>query len=279
MKTKIILEIGYNHNGSYEKAMRLIDEAVKLGVWAVKFQKWEIEAFPECIKNIKRKDDNSYGVTYYEHRKRLEFDIETIKELKEYAEKKGLVFICSGKDFQSLIKLVDAGVKYIKLPSQRYLDNNIFNWLCSARKKKDLKLFVSSGMHNGKQVLSSKWTEMADVLFHCVSLYPAPLKNMHFNFMRNLFYLRLQKGKACGYSSHEIYGKAIKYSIAMGATYIERHFTLDKKDKGSDHSISSDVRDVKRMIKDIEEIEIMLGSSDKPLSAEEKELKKYYKSF
>jgi sialic acid synthase SpsE len=90
MRTKIIAEIGYNHNGSMENARKIIREVAKLGLWAVKFQKWNIEGFPENIKNQRRNTpDRDYGETYYEHRKYLEFSISQLAKLKEYAEKKG----------------------------------------------------------------------------------------------------------------------------------------------------------------------------------------------
>ena len=81
MKTKIIAEIGYNHNGSIEKAKEIIDQVSKLKLWAIKFQKWDIESFPEEIKKQIRTPENSYGETYYEHRKSLEFSINELWNL------------------------------------------------------------------------------------------------------------------------------------------------------------------------------------------------------
>ena len=92
MNTKFILEFGCNHNGKITNAKKMIDEAKKLNVWAVKFQKRDIELIPDEIKKIKRNDKNSFGKNYYEHRKALELDIEKLKDLKKYAEDKGLEF-------------------------------------------------------------------------------------------------------------------------------------------------------------------------------------------
>jgi sialic acid synthase SpsE len=279
MKTKIILEVGYNHNGSFELAKKMINEAKKLKVWGIKFQKWEVEEFPNKIKNIKRQSHNSYGKNYYEHRKYLEFNMDQMIELKEYAEKKGLEFVCSGKDFTSLKKLIENGIRHIKLPSQRYKDNAIFKYLYKERGQKGFNILVSEGMCLGKEVYNSRWIDCADVLFHCISLYPAQLNETHFEFMRRLFFLRNYNNKACGYSSHEIDGKAIKYAVALGADYIERHFTLDKTDKGSDHKISSDPKEMRRIIKEIKEIEEILGDGTRPLSNKEWELREYYRSY
>lgn len=278
MKTRIILEVGYNHNGSFKKAKEYIDEAVKLNVWGVKFQKWEIEEFPDKIKNLTRQSYNSFGKNYYEHRKFLEFNISQIIELKEYAESKGLNFICSGKDFTSIKKLCDANINYIKLPSQRYKDNDIFKYLYK-KQAEGFMILVSTGMMYGKEVLRSRWIDCADVLFHCVSLYPAPIDKLYFEFMRKLFYVRQKEGKACGFSSHEIGGVGIPYSVAIGADYIERHFTLNKEEKGSDHKISSDPKEIKKLVKEIKKVELMLGNGDRDLSIEECRLREYYRSY
>lgn len=279
MNTKIILEVGYNHSGSMDKAKEYIREAAKLKVYAIKFQKWEIDEFPDHIKNQKRQDENSFGDTYYEHRKFLEFDIGQLLELKTYAEKKGLKFICSGKDFTSIKKLVEAGIQFIKLPSQRYKDNDIFKYLYNQQKTNNVKVLVSTGMQWGREIIRSRWIQEADILFHCISLYPAPLNKLYFEFMRRLFFLRQKNGKACGYSSHEIDAKGVPISVAIGADYIERHFTLDKNDKGSDHKISSDVKDMKKLIKEIEEIEDMLGNGTRDLCEEEHKLRVKYRSY
>lgn len=278
MKTKIILEIGYNHQGDIEIAKHLIDEAKKLKVWGVKFQKWSIEEFPENIKKQIRNDENSFGKNYYEHRKFLEFSIDQLKELKEYSNEKGLKFVCSGKDFTAIKQLVNMGCQYIKLPSQRYKTHDIFKYL--TKNKKGYKILVSCGMNNGQEIYKSRWVELADVLFYCISLYPAKINEIDFETMRKLFTYRQYKYKGiCGYSSHEEKGDGIKYAVLLGADYIERHFTLDKTMKGSDHKISSDPEEMKKIIKDIKEIEKLLGTGNRQLTKEELKLREYYWSF
>lgn len=275
MKTKIILEIGYNHNGIFENAIKLIDEAKKLDVWAVKFQKWDIESFPENIKKkIRNKPEVDYGLTYYEHRKFLEFDIEQILKLKEYAESIGLSFVCSGKDLNSLKLLVENNFEYIKIPSQRYHDNNIFKYLFYEREKRRFCIMASTGMLNGNMILRSRWKDSdgADVLFHCISQYPARLDQCNIEWMRT-------SGIYNGYSSHEVEGRAIKYAVCLGAKVIERHFTLDKNDKGTDHKISSDPKEMKRIIKDIKEMELLLGDGKRNITQEEFTLGEYFRSF
>lgn len=272
MQTKIIAEACYNHNGSIEKAKELIDEAKKLKLWAVKFQKWDIENFPNYVKNKKRLDIHAYGKTQYEHRKALEFSIEQLQELKKYTEKKGMEFICSGKDFVSIKQLVEMGCKWIKLPSQRYKDNDIFKYLYRERAKRGFYIIVSTGMYYEKEIPKSRWVQEADILMHCISLYPAKVEDCNIGFMRRMGFYN-------GYSSHEKEGEVIKYAVAIGARFIERHFTLDKTDKGSDHSISSDIKEMKRIIKDIKDVEKILGDGRRVLTGQEIKHREYYRSF
>jgi sialic acid synthase SpsE len=271
MRAKIIAEIGYNHNGSMELAKKMIREIAKLKLWGVKFQKWDIDNFPDEIKNQIRNSEHDYAEKYYDHRKFLEFSIEQLAELKEYAEKKGLEFIVSGKDMNSLKELMQLNLKFIKIPSQRYHDNNVFKYLYHERKKRGFYIMASTGMLNGKQIKKSRWIKEADILMHCISLYPAKLEHCNLNWMDKVDYN--------GYSSHEEGGKAIKYAICKGAQFIERHFTLDKNDKGSDHSMSSDVQEMKLIIKEIEDIEKILGDGKRNITPEEFKLGRYYRSF
>jgi N,N'-diacetyllegionaminate synthase len=270
MNTKIILEIGYNHEGSVTKAKQMIDEAVDLGVWAVKFQKWDYEGLPEWKKNEKKTGKHAYGKTYYEHRKKLELSIDELLELRQYAEMKGLIFVISGKDYNSIVELVENGFDIIKLPSQRYGDHDIFNYLMKRRKK--LFILVSTGMRSGREILNSKWPVLADVVMHCISKYPARYEDCNFGWMRqNKFYN--------GYSSHEIDGEGIIPAILIGAKYIERHYTYDKGAKGSDHKISSDYHDMLKIMAEIEHIEKCIYPEHRNVSKEEQEVRDIYKRF
>ena len=218
MKTKIILEFAYCHNGSVTKAKKMIDKASELDVWAIKLQKWDVDGLPKWKKDEKRTDENAYGETYYEHRKKLELSIKELWKLKTYAHNKGLEFICSGKDFVSVKQLVEAGFKWIKLPSQRYGNNKIFKYLMRNKKKQKLKIIISTGMKYENEILNSKWINCADVIMHCISKYPAQLEDCNFGFMRRHKFYN-------GYSSHEEKGEGIVPALFSGAGYIERHYT------------------------------------------------------
>ena len=269
MQSKIILEACYNHNGQMDIAKQMIDEAIQLNIWAVKFQKWSINDFPEQIKNQPRNDKHSFGKTYYEHRKALELTIDQLLELKDYTESKGLIFICSGKDLASIKLLIQHGIDYIKLPSQRLLDQSIIDFLKPI--EKDLFILASTGMHYEDEILKSYWYKNADVIMHCITDYPAKLNDCDIAFMNKLRYN--------GYSSHEFEGRAIKYAVIGGAKYIERHYTLDKSMKGADHIVSSDYKEMCNIIEEIKEAEMILGNGKRDMNKSELANRKYYLGF
>ena len=269
MKTKIILEAGYNHQGNVEIAKKIIDEASQLGVWAVKFQKWDIEGFPEEIKNKPRSDKHAFGKTYIEHRRALELSIDELLELNEYAEKNCLFFICSAKDLVSLKLLVNAGVTCIKLPSQRLFDQEMIDYIKPIQD--DLFILASTGMHYQKEIVDSYWRKNATVLMHCITDYPVNLNDCDIAFMRKIAYN--------GYSSHEFEGRAIKYAVACGAYFIERHYTLDKTMKGADHIVSSDFKEMERIIEEIKEAEMIMGNGKREMSKDELNNRNFYLGF
>jgi len=267
MKSRIILEIGYNHNGSIDLAQRMIEDASKLRVWGVKFQKWNFEGFPDDIKALPREHRNSFGSTYYDHRKALEFSIEELDRLRRFALSCGLEFVCSGKDATSIKELVAMGCQNIKVPAQRFSDKEIFDLL----KDSDARVMVSTGMHADYEIQFSPWWGVADVVMHCISLYPAPLDSCCLSYMRKVAFN--------GYSSHETEGRAIKYAVMLGANWIERHFTFDKAAKGSDHAISSDYEEIERIKNEIEEAEEIRGQDVRIVTAEEKKAYEFYGRF
>lgn len=234
MKTKIILELGCNHQGSTTIAKQMIDVAALLGVWAVKFQKRDIESIPDHIKNQKRNINNSFGTTYYEHRAALELSIEKMRELSLYSRSKGIVPIVSCFDAASVHDMVEI-FEYIKLPSQLLFD---YDMLHAINQHKKIKTMASTGMHTIQEIRYKPCPH--EVLFYCRSIYPCSLEDVS---LSTFMYLRSfsEKNYGCdiGYSSHDKRGEAIPYFVVLGAKYIERHFTLDKTMKGSDHSTVS----------------------------------------
>jgi len=261
---KLILEIGCNHNGSFKLAKEMISKAAELGVWAVKFQKRDLDSIPEHV--LKTKPNG-----YKEKREGLEFSIKQIAELKELAKKKDLKFICTAFDLQSAIELKSINCEYIKLPSQLYLDHELFRFLSNHKQS----VFVSTGMHDSDEIMKSKWIQEAFCVMHCISIYPFDYKDAQLGGIHSLT-------KACvgavGYSSHDKNGEAIPYAVLAGAEFIERHFTLDKTMEGADHgTVSSDPQDIKKIIKEVEKIQPLI--KHKVLSEAETKTRKIYRGF
>lgn len=282
MQTKIILELGCNHNGLFNIAKKMIDDAEKLGIWGVKFQKRDPESMAEGLKLVPRKPENSFGANYYEHRKALEFSVEQIKSLAEYAKGKGLSVGVSVFDMISAEQMINAGFDFIKLPSQFYSHYALNRFLINEKFiKGNLFLICSTGMHSFNEIVNWQYFDQFDLTMYCRSIYPFELKDFDFDYATSL--KGRLKNSVFGYSSHDKDGQAIFYSVLIGAKYIERHYTLDKTMKGSDHkTVSSDFAEMKRIIDDINRAEELLYASNNvnELSSEnEKRVRMIYRGF
>jgi len=281
MRTKIIIEIGCNHNGSVDIAKRMIDDAVKLGAWAVKFQKRDPESMSPGEKLIPRNPDNSFGNNYYEHRKALELSINQIQELSIIAKNQGLETIVSVFDMQSARDCLKEKFKYIKLPSQFYSHYALNKLLDDAQSCCPVNVIVSTGMHSFSEVVNWQYFDAFPITLYCRSIYPFELKDFDFNYATSL--KGRLKNSEFGYSSHDKEGQAIFYSVLIGAKYIERHYTLDKNMKGSDHkTVSSDFAEMQSIIQDIERAEEMIYSTNNIydlFSDNEKHVRMIYRGF
>lgn len=254
-KTKIILELGCNHQGNFDNAMQMIDDAAKLGVWGIKFQKRDCDLIPKEIGATPRRPETSFGATYYEHRKALEFSVQQVAELKKCAESAGLKTVVTVFDLISMDQMIRLGFEYIKLPSQFYSNYAMNLQLFDNRMvHHEIKTIVSTGMHTMREIELWPWFDRSEITMYCRSIYPCGLNDIDFRMAREL------KGKLeysrFGYSSHDKQGCAIPYMVLLGAEYIERHYTLNKEWKGSDHgTVSSDFKEMAEIIANISEME------------------------
>lgn len=278
--TKIILEFGANHNGKIDNAYKMIDDALNLGVWGIKLQKRDLSLLEYGAKYIPRKLENSFGENYYEHRKALEFTNEQIEELKKYAEDNGLQVMVTAFDTSSVKSMIAIDVKYIKIPSQLLGNYEMNRLLIKAKEEKEyLKTVCSTGMHTINEVLEWQYINEFDIVMYCKSIYPANVNDI------NLVNFRiLQDGldNCIGYSSHDLKGFAISCAVCLGAQYIERHYTLDKTMKGSDHStVSSDFEEMKKIIEDVRYAEEIMGTPeyDELKADDEKRIKRVYRKI
>jgi N-acetylneuraminate synthase len=266
---RIIIDLCYNHNGDFSQAKEMIDQAADLKLYGIKLQMWDIDSFPDDIKNKKREPENSYGATYYEHRKHLELPQEQYQTLVRYAQRNGLKAGISAKDIKSLYKAMDIKPDFIKIPSQRLMNADMAEIL--KQERSNYIIHASTGMHTEEEIKKTPFY-FTDVLYYCISKYPCEMHDISLqHFLKAGFYN--------GYSSHEINGTACKYFAAAGARYIERHYTLDKNGKGTDHKLSSDYAEIRRIQEEIADAVSIQGKPEKELSREEINNRNWYARY
>lgn len=260
VKPKIIAEIGCNHKGDIEIAKAMISTAkAYCNVDAVKFQKRDIKSFlstneynaPHPVAY------NSYGKTYGEHREFLEFSIDQHKELKNHCAKIGIEYSSSVWDLKSALDIISIKPLFIKVPSACNLNKKLLKVLC---KNFNGEIHLSLGMTTRKEEkkiinLFKKYDRLKDlVIYSCTSGYPVQFKDV---CLKEISRLKKSYGnlvKAVGFSGHHL-GIAVDLGAFMlGAEYIERHFTMDRTWKGTDHAASLEPDGLRKLVRDIDSL-------------------------
>ncbi|XP_030752596.1 sialic acid synthase [Sitophilus oryzae] len=263
-KTFVIAEIGQNHQGDINIAKELIKIAKECGADCAKFQKTCLtEKFTVSGLNRPYKSVNSWGDTYGAHKAYLEFSHEEFIELQNYAQEINILLTASAMDPESLNFLKEITVPFIKIGSGD--SNNLL--LIEQAALTGIPLVISTGMINFDTVkriydLVSKYHNNF-ALLHCVSAYPTPYENINLNVLNA--YIKEFPDIVIGYSGHEIGIQPTVCAVAIGAKIIERHITLDKKQKGSDHNCSLEPPELKQLIDQIRSIELAMGDSIKQI--------------
>ena len=254
---KVIAEIGCNHRGSIETAREMIKiAAIFCKVDVVKFQKrCNRELLSELEFDLPHPNPiNSFGSTYGEHREFLEFDLDQNMELMNYCNELGVMFSTSVWDPTSAKEIISLNPGLIKVPSAINTDMRVLRMLFSDYEG---EIHVSLGMTKKKEIesiinLGSKFNRLKDiVIYHCISGYPVENKELYLNEIINLQTAYGNEVGAIGFSGHH---KGIAVDIAayvLGATWFERHFTLDRTWKGTDHSASLEPDGMRRVKRDL----------------------------
>lgn len=253
---KVIAEIGCNHKGKIELAKELITVAAHSGAKVVKFQKRNnIELLSEEQYNAPHPNPmHSYGDTYGAHREFLEFNINQHKELKEFSESLGLIYSTSVWDVTSAIEIVSLNPELIKVPSAC---NNHFEMLKVLRDDYKGDVHISFGMTTKKeeeQIVSFfEITNQSQrlILYSCTSGYPVSFEDVCLIEITRIKEKFKNRVKDIGFSGHHL-GIAIDVAAyTLGATWIERHFTLDRTWKGTDHSASLEPTGLRKLSRDL----------------------------
>lgn len=250
----VIAEIGNNHNGSFERALEMVDLAVEMGADCAKFQLRHLDEVYR--QRTLRKDGEDLGTEYVlDLLRRFELSVEDQRKLAKYCEQKGILYLCTPWDDRSVEVLESIGVPAYKVASADLTNLPLIDRLCATGKP----LILSTGMSLREEVeitvnfLNERKAQF--VLLHCNSTYPAPLHDIHLRWMEQLRSIHA----LVGYSGHER-GTAVSLAaVALGAGVIERHFTLDRTLEGPDHAASLEYAEFKRLIEGIREIEQALG--------------------
>ncbi|MEE2954306.1 MAG: N-acetylneuraminate synthase family protein [Bacteroidota bacterium] len=253
---KLVAEIGCNHKGDINIAKELIQVASEAKVKVVKFQKRNNkELLTDKQYNTPHPNPiHSYGRTYGEHREFLEFNLNQHRELKEYAESLNLVYSSSVWDITSAREIVSLSPKLIKVPSAC---NTHFDMLKVLRDDYKGEVHISLGMTTQEEedmILSFfEKTTQADrlIIYSCTSGYPVPFEDvciLEISRIKDKFQKRV---KAIGFSGHHL-GIAVDIAAyTLGASWLERHFTLDRTWKGTDHAASLEPTGLRKLSRDL----------------------------
>ena len=268
----IIAEAGVNHNGSIELAKKLIDVAVDSGVDAVKFQTFKAENL--VSKNAQKADYqknnmNDADDSQFNMLKKLELDIDTHKELIAYCNSKNIMFLSTPFDHDSIELLNDLGLEIFKIPSGEITNLPYLRHIGKLNKK----VILSTGMadigeiEDALDVLYKAGTKKENItVLHANTMYPTPMEDVN---LRAMITIGNTFDVAYGYSDHTLGIEIPTAAVAMGASCIEKHFTLDCTMEGPDHKASLEPHELKAMVEAIRNIELALGSSIKKPSKSE----------
>ncbi|CAG2174521.1 unnamed protein product [Oppiella nova] len=241
----------------------------------VKFQKSDLKS-KFNVKALRRPYDsiNSWGPTYGEHKRFLELTDEQFLYLKDYAKNEDILFTASAMDSKSLEFLAQIDVPFIKIGS-----GDVDNYpMLEKAAKYDKPLFVSTGMHD-LGVVKTVYNLITPInkrlcLLHCVSAYPTPFQDINLQVITD--YKNLFPSAVIGYSGHELGTEVSVGAVALGAKVLERHLTLDKTMKGTDHSCSLEPQEFAQMVTQIRNLELAL-TPHRPKCRQESEWSCYRK--
>ena len=264
----IVAEIGINHNGDLSLAEQLIRESAGAGADAVKFQKrTPEECVPLAMRKVER--DTPWGrMTYMEYRERMEFNFSQYKYLQNVAESLSIDFFVTPWDKTSLRFLEQLEIPCIKIASASVTDLSLINEIA----KINIPVVMSTGMSTLEEIDRAVQilNKVPLVVVHSTSAYPCKVEELNLSMIKVLEdrYQRL-----CGYSGHETGIPTSLAAAVLGATYIERHITLDRSMMGSDHSASLEPHGFKKLVRDIRVWEAARGDGIKRVYESELPLK------
>jgi len=267
----IIAEAGVNHNGSVDTARKMIEAAAEAGADFVKFQTFKTEELVtvSADKAEYQKNLTDVGESQFEMLRKLELDRDTHEELIRHCKKKGIRFLSTAFDHKSIDLLDELDISLFKIPSGEITNLPYLRHV--GRKGKPV--IMSTGMalldevRAALNVLLEAGAERDRItVLHCNTEYPTSMKDVNLKVMLTM---RDELGVAVGYSDHTLGIEIPIAAVTLGASVIEKHFTLDRTLPGPDHSASLESEELKAMVVAIRNIEKAMGSGEKNLSTGE----------
>ena len=260
----IVGEIGINHNGVIDLAKKLIDVAVTSGCNAVKFQKRTPElCVPQDQRNRMRQTPWGY-ITYMEYREKIEFGFEEFNEIDRYCRERNIDWFASCWDVEAVKFIEQYDVPCYKISSASLTDRGLLKALRNTGKP----LVISSGMSTIEQIRGAvDFLGIDDlIILHCTSTYPCPVEELNLKMITTL---KNEFDCPVGYSGHEIGLWPTVATVALGASFIERHITLDRAIWGSDQASSVEPQGLQKLVRTIRTIERAMGDGIKKVYASE----------
>lgn len=269
-KVFIIAEAGDNHNGNFELALRLVDKAVEAGADCVKFQTFKTENVVSKFAEQAEYQKKNTGIveSQFEMIKKLELNFDQFVEIRNYCNKKGIMFLSTAFDLDSIEFLKSLDLQVWKIPSGEITNLPYLEKVAQTGKD----VILSTGMcemqdiYNAIEVLHSHGCGKITVL-HCNTEYPTPMRDVNLNVLSTL---RNKLKVEVGYSDHTQGIEVPIAAVALGATVIEKHFTLDKNMEGPDHKASLEPNELTSMVQAIRNIEQAMGSFEKHVTVSER---------
>jgi N-acetylneuraminate synthase len=255
-KPKIIAEIGCNHKGDLAIAKELImTAAVYCKADVAKFQKRDNKTLltPEEYNNPHPNPYNSYGATYGEHREFLEFSLEQHRQLQQWCIEYGIAYSTSVWDVPSAKEICKLHPALIKIPSACNLNKSLLEYLCDNFSG---EIHVSFGMTSQKEeediisLFETKERNHDLVIYSCTSGYPVPFEDICLLEIQRMYNIYKSRVKSIGFSGHHLGIAVDSAAVALGAEWIERHFTLDRTWKGTDHAASLEPDGLRKLARD-----------------------------
>lgn len=265
----IIAEAGVNHNGSLELAYKLVDAAKEANADCVKFQTYitENDTAVNCEKAEYQKKEQQES--QYELLKKLELSFDDFRKIQEYCKKKGIMFLSTPFDIESLKFLEEIHMPIWKIASSEVENFQLLREMAKTHKP----IILSTGMCTIEEISNAvdvlkKYGAGEIRILHCNTQYPTPMEDVN---LKAMYELKSMFQCDIGYSDHTQGIEVPIAAVAMGATIIEKHFTLDRNMEGPDHVASLNPLELKEMVQAIRNIEKAIGTGKKVPSNSEKE--------